>query len=397
VSKSTHPHCHAFFLSPFPRKPPAATPMATPTRFLRTATQRLKPLHLLPPAARPQSTFTHLEKSLPERAIAPIFDDLSPQPNHRLSTTLADFLPSTPPPSVLPSTTTSPPPLLPLSHHLVYFEPTKPSSALLPDGTNPDQSPGEPFTRRMWAGGRVLYHPTRPLPLTGARAVCTEFIRRVTIKGMEGEEKIFVTIERRIALASQSEIEALAAAQADSDAKSTLDHRVRQRLWRDSDTDFGPCSLLETRNIVFMRGRTPAQAAADAAKTSSKILRPQHEPQWTHTIVPDAKLLFRFSALTFNAHAIHLDPQYAREVEGHRGLLFHGPLSYVFMMTLLQGVLAREGNEVVRSVEYRNLAPLYCHEPVTFCGARTGEGKWEIWTLTPQGGIAVKGTVVTGA
>lgn len=370
--------------------------MATSTHLLRTVIPRLKPLRFLHSSVRSQSTFTHLEKILPERAIAPIFDDLSPQPSHRLSTTLADFLPNTPPPAVPPSISTSPSPHLPLPYHLVYFEPTKPASALLPDGTNPDQSPGEPFTRRMWAGGRVLYHPSRTLPLSGARAVCAEFIRRVTIKGVEGEEKVFVTIERRIALASESEDQALTAALADPDAKSTLDHRVRQRLWRDSDTDFGPCSLLETRNIVFMRARTPAQAAADAAKSSSKILRPQHQPQWSHTIVPDSKLLFRFSALTFNAHAIHLDPQYAREVEGHRGLLFHGPLSYVFMMTLLQQVLEREGHDVVKSVEYRNLAPLYCHEPVTFCGARTGEGKWEIWTLTPQGGVAVKGSVITG-
>ncbi|EMC96905.1 hypothetical protein BAUCODRAFT_68521 [Baudoinia panamericana UAMH 10762] len=303
-----------------------------------------------------------------ERAIQPIFDDLTPQSSYRLDTTLADFLPDTKPPQVLPPPT--PPQVLPIPHHLIYFEPTKPQSAMLPDGTNPDQSPGEPFVRRMWAGGRVVYDHANPLTLDAGRGVCAEFIRSVTVKGKEGEEKLFVGIERRLAKASKEE---------------ALEHRVRQRLWRDSDTDFGPCSILESRNIVFMRSRTKEEAAADAAKSGGKILKPQRKPDWSHTITPDPKLLFRFSALTFNAHAIHLDPEYCREVEGHRNLLFHGPLSFVFMITVLQQQLRKEGNEVVKSVEYRNLAPLYCHEPVTFCGTKVAEGKYEIWTQTPEG------------
>ena len=164
---------------------------------------------------------------------------------------------------------------------------------------------------------------------------------------------------------------------------------MRQRLWRDSDEDYGPCSILETRNIVFLRARSKEEAAAEAKRVPGKMLKPQHAPDWHHTIMPDAKLLFRFSALTFNAHAIHLDPEYCREVEGHRNLLFHGPLSYVFMVTLLQQELRKHGKEVVKSVEYRNLAPLYCHEPVTFCGKKTGEPTWDIWTQTPPGKPAV--------
>jgi hydroxyacyl-ACP dehydratase HTD2-like protein with hotdog domain len=371
--------------------------MATTMRTLRRA-QWLKPTTLrtttpLYNTRRWQSDFTGLEKEMKERKITPIFDDLTPQSSYRLDTTLADWLPTTTPPAVLPPT--DPPTLLPIPHHLIYFEPTKPQSAMLADGTNPDQSPGEPFVRRMWAGGRVLYNQGQPLTMDAGRGVCAEFIRSVTTKGKPGEEKLFVSIERRIARATADEQARLGPAQAGGLEEETLEHRVRQRLWRDGDTDFGPCSILETRNIVFMRARSKEQAAADAAKSSGKILKPQHRPDWTHTITPDAKLLFRFSALTFNAHAIHLDPEYCREVEGHRNLLFHGPLSYVFMVTILQQQLRRQGNEVVKSVEYRNLAPLYAHEPVTFCGTQTGENKWEIWTQTPEGGIAVKGSVVT--
>ncbi|EME43410.1 hypothetical protein DOTSEDRAFT_45351 [Dothistroma septosporum NZE10] len=353
----------------------------------------------VPALSRFASSFTHLQDELPRREIQPSFEDLSPQSAYRLDTTLADFLPDTNPPPVLPPTQSAS--ILPIPHHIVYFEPSKRSSEMLPDGTNPDHAPGDPFPRRMWAGGRVRYNQDNPLLLDGSRGVMAEFIRNVTIKGQEGSEKVFVSVERRMAKATEDEIERLAAASQHIDtaeskqAKQDLNHRVRQRLWRDSDEDFGPASILETRNIVFMRSRSKEQAAAEASKPTGKILEPQHKPDYTHTITPDNKLLFRFSALTFNAHAIHLDPDYCRNVEGHRNLLFHGPLSYTFLLTLLRQQLGRRGNEVIKSIEYRNVAPLYCHESVTFCGAQTGEHKWDVWAQGPEGGMAVKGSVVT--
>ena len=81
------------------------------------------------------------------RQISPIFDDLTPMPSFRLATTLSDFLPDSNPPAVLPPPTEAG--ILPFSHHLIYLEPTKLAKDMLADGTNPDQSPGEPFVRRM--------------------------------------------------------------------------------------------------------------------------------------------------------------------------------------------------------------------------------------------------------
>lgn len=369
--------------------------MATPLRAQWLKRSLLQPQLFQRQTCRLNSTYAHLQSSLPKRAIQPTFEDLSPQTSYRLATTLADFLPSSTPPPVLPPTSLAKE--LPIPHHLVYFEPSKRASEMLPDGTNPDQSPGEPFVRRMWAGGRLLYNHENPLRLDGSRGVCAEFIRGVTIKGREGEEKLFVAIERRLAKSSEAE-NSLAKQVAEGHAKrEDLDHLVRQRLWRDSEEDFGECSILETRNIVFMRARTSEQAKADAAKAPGKILKPSQKPDYEHSILPDPKLLFRFSALTFNAHSIHLDPEYSRNIEGHRNLLFHGPMSFVFLVELLQKELAKEGQgEVIQKVEYRNVAPLYCHEKVKFCGTRTGEGKWEIWAETPEGGIAVKGNVWTG-
>ena len=102
-------------------------------------------------------------------------------------------------------------------------------------------------------------------------------------------------------------------------------------------------------------------------------------------------MLFRYSALTFNAHAIHLDPEYCREVEGHRNLLFHGPLSFTLLTMLVDNHVKAQG-KTIASIDYRNLAPLYCNEEVKLCARENGEDKFEVWVETPEGGVAVKGS-----
>jgi len=267
---------------------------------------------------------------------------------------------------------------------------------LLPDGTDPLQSPGGPFVRRMWAGGAVRFsnNPHTQLHLDGARAVCLESIKDVAIKGAPGSEKVFVGIERRIGVTT---------------SEDEPEESIRTRLLRataDDDDDFaaGAVGVIERRNIVFMRARSRAQAAADMQQARTKQLQPPPGGRLDveHVVAPDAKMLFRYSALTYNAHAIHLDPAWCKEEEGHRGLLVHGPLSFTLLLTSLRLRLADEAcGEAVASVEYRNLAPLYAGEPLRLCGravrrAGKGEaGKWEIWAETPEGGVAVKGTVRT--
>lgn len=122
----------------------------------------------------------------------------------------------------------------------------------------------------------------------------------------------------------------------------------------------------------------------------------QH-PRYSHTLTPDAPLLFRYSALMFNAHAIHLDPHYTRHIEGHRNLLVHGPLSLTLMLTALRyHLLEKEPRRVIREIEYRNLVPLYAGEEMRVCGRKkNGEGEWEIWCEGRDGGYAVRGSVST--
>lgn len=349
--------------------------------------------------ARPSSSLSDRIPELKSRRLPLLQDDPMPLPSYLLSVTLGDFLP----PSRIPLPSTLPhgfpfPKHIPPAHHLVYFPPSSRLSALLPDGTDPEQSPGEPFIRRMWAGGRINFFPNESPTsiLAEVRSRCLERISDVVIKGTRGNEKIFVTIERRISRVFHSDHSlhnSLQSAHSPEDA-------IRKALIKDEN-----CTIIEHRDLVFMRERTP-EAAADAANAASRTLRPPHEPTFSHVLTPTAALLFRFSALTFNAHRIHLDRQYCKEVEGHRNLLVHGPLSLVLMVELLQrhlytlGLVEYKGRPVcatheITAIEYRNLAPLYAEEEMRVCGRARADGVWDVWIENRDGGYAVKGTART--
>lgn len=207
------------------------------------------------------SPVSELENTLTRRRLPIIYDYLTPQPSHLLNLSLASSLSE----SHSPASTTSEaqctlpsilkPSHMPIGHHLVYFPPQIPSSQLLPDGTDELHSPGDPFNRRMWAGGSVRFFDQGGPLLNGQRAVCVEGIRDAKIKGREGEEKIFVGIERRIATIDERE----------------NDKEVRSRVWTQSEDEQGDSLVIERRNLVFMRDRTPDEInAARAAKNEPR-------------------------------------------------------------------------------------------------------------------------------
>lgn len=240
------------------------------------------------------------------------------------------------------------------------------------------------------------------LYLNGDRAVCLETIRDVAVKGKEPDEKVIVKIERRMGVAQETETES----------------GVRSRLFQTNEEDFGDSSIIEDRNIVFMRGKTAEQIAFDkerfgqdervirsacpsfpsVSRLSSEFGSPVEapgDPEFRFPIIPSKAALFRFSALTFNAHSIHLNQYYTHDVEGYRNLLVHGPLTLALMLTVLQSRLP--GRVAIKDIQYRNVAPVYVDEEMSACGRQLGgDGAWDVWIEGKNGGLAVRGTVYTG-
>ena len=98
-------------------------------------------------------------------------------------------------------------------------------------------------------------------------------------------------------------------------------------------------------------------------------------------VLPTEPLLLRYSALTFNSHRIHYDAPYARDQEGFRGLVVHGPLT----ATLLLDLARREfGDNALHSFTFRGLSPAICGEVLHLALRRAGEG-WELGAFAGDG------------
>ena len=77
-------------------------------------------------------------------------------------------------------------------------------------------------------------------------------------------------------------------------------------------------------------------------------------------ITPDSRLLFRFSALTFNTHRIHYDRDYAKSEEGYPALIVHAPLTTILLLQFIQETY----HKPVRSTEFHARTPMFDDMPV---------------------------------
>lgn len=238
--------------------------------------------------------------------------------------------------------------LPPLAHWL-YFTPRVPQSRLGLDGhaQRGEFLPPVPLPRRMWAGGRLAFlHPLR----VGDALDCTTSVIDVTIKQGRSGALVFVTVRHEIANAQG-------------------------------------VAVTEEHDIVYREA--PSPGAAVTALTPA----PRDET-FARAITPDATLLFRYSALTFNGHRIHYDRNYATEVEGYPGLVVHGPL----VATLLVDLLHREhpASRVAR-FEFTALRPLFDTHPFTLCGKNDGASalghrRMQLWARDHEGHLAMRAT-----
>lgn len=93
------------------------------------------------------------------------------------------------------------------------------------------------------------------------------------------------------------------------------------------------------------------------------------EAAWQQDIIPDSRLLFRFSALTFNTHRIHYDLRFATEVEGYPNLVVQGPLT-----ALLLAEMARRRGVALEEFVFRARAPFFVGDVMHLRGTPTPHG-----------------------
>jgi 3-methylfumaryl-CoA hydratase len=233
--------------------------------------------------------------------------------------------------------------LLPPLGNWLFHLPNSPQSALGIDG-HPARGgflPPIALPRRMWAGSRLSFH--RDI-LMGSEIVRRSTVTDVKVRG-EGGDKVFVTVRHELASPDQT-------------------------------------MITEDQDIVYL-------GAARFSSNPPKAI-PTPSPTQVRRIVADSVVLFRYSALTFNAHRIHYDRDYATSAEGYPGLVIHGPLIATMLM---DHFLRFRPNVRVRAFEFRARAPLFDGMPFDLCLSER-DGEADLWAQSPEQGPAVTATIL---
>ncbi|MEQ8194264.1 MAG: acyl-CoA dehydrogenase [Rhodospirillales bacterium] len=248
---------------------------------------------------------------------------------------------------------------LPLAWNWLYFLPRAKQSDLKEDG-HPKLGgflPPVPYPRRMWAGSR--FDHIKPLRV-GEQAKKVSTILDVTFKEGRSGNLVFLLIQHQY---------------------------------------FGEDGLCvsEEQDVVY-RGPAPAapekkeeKAAKPADAKPKKAPEPPGKAVWTLDVHPDPRLLFRYSALTFNTHRIHYDEPYVTQEEGYPGLVVHGPL----LATLLLDLARRSKPDAFqKKFGFRAMAPLFSGTPFTVSGEpNADESAAKLWITNPKGQLAMQSDI----
>ena len=212
---------------------------------------------------------------------------------------------------------------MPQGIHFCLCTPEAPTARLGPDGhplREDDPAsflPPIPLPRRMWASSDIEFRA----PITiGATIERTSRVASITPKSGSRGEMVFVEI----------------------DHETSAD---------------GKLAVRERQSAVYLEALAP-DASLSPPAPSPEVFDPQ---AWDlhRQLVPDTRLLFRYSALTFNTHRIHYDAPYALEQERYRGLVVHGPLA---ASLLLQLAAERFGENRLAQFGFRGVSPAIAGE-----------------------------------
>jgi len=216
---------------------------------------------------------------------------------------------------------------VPQSFHWGLCLPDAPTAQLGLDG-HPHRGgflPPVDLPRRMWASSAVTF--LAPIPV-GSVVTRTSTIANVTQKSGTTGQLVFVEIDHSLTVEGQEVVQ---------------DHQT----------------------IVYREAASAPMPPSAPAKDDLDL----SAWPWQRSLTPTEPLLFRFSALTFNAHRIHYDLPYAREQEFYPGLVVQGPLTASLLIDLCSRHL---GDQPLASFSFRGVSPAFCSEALHLLGRQEG-------------------------
>lgn len=232
--------------------------------------------------------------------------------------------------------------------HWAYFSPLYPQTDLTVQGYPRDEEFFPPLKQstRLWTGGSLAFKS----PLTiGTSAKQYSSILSVDEKEESGEQRVYLSMQ----------------------------HQISTK---------GSVAIQEDQHFVY---RKPSEKGAHPTRNRPMDI----DPDWEKSTKPDSILLFRFSALTFNAHRIHYDQDYARNVEGYPNVMVHGPL---LLLLALESFRSQFDGKILEHVDYKISGPVYLGEQITISGKSVDNHRSELRICGHENNIALSASVKWG-
>jgi len=232
---------------------------------------------------------------------------------------------------------------LPPLWHWLYFLTSSRQSELAQDGhpQRGDFLPPIPLPRRMWAGSRINF--IRPL-LVGESIQRSSTIKSIKLKQGRSGNLGFVCVAHELC-------------------------------------DSSGAVLQEEHDIVY-RDMPSGNVSAQPP------LKADENHDFARTISPDPTLLFRYSALTFNAHRIHYDRIYAKEVESYPGLVVHGPLLATFLLELFT---ENYPDAILSGFSFKAIMPVFDIDSFHVFGTKADStGNAKLWIADSAGNLCME-------
>ena len=218
---------------------------------------------------------------------------------------------------------------IPLLAHWTYFTPMVPQSKIGFDGhpKRGDFIPPFPQPRRMWAASDIHFHA--PIRFGDEMTKRAEIAKIEEKEGASGK-LIFLEVLNKYSVG-------------------------------------GTLCLSETQTIVYRdppsEGEAPrTKPAPDAAAWSQKVTTPPTR-------------LFRYSAVTFNAHQIHYDHPYTTGKEDYPNIIVQGQFIATMLMEAFQKA---NSNSTPSRFSFRAMKPIFANE-VFQAEGKQGEDFVDLW------------------
>ncbi len=231
--------------------------------------------------------------------------------------------------------------VLPALWHWYAFPPAVPMAELGEDG-HPALGgflPPVPYERRMWASGSLEF--------VADLRVGEEIEKRSTITGVDEKTgstggMVFVSVAHELHGAAG-------------------------------------LAIRETQSIVYL-------------PIAPDFTPPPKKPGPTGDLVFDVAqevstaLLFRYSAITFNAHRIHFDLPYTQDVEHYPGLVVHGPMQANLLMAEATAWKGRRPDRF----SFRGVHPMFHDSDLHLRATHGADGGLEMCAVAAAGHVGMK-------